>query len=317
MSKITAVITTFLRPATLPRAIGSVLAQSILPKELLIIDNASDQETEKLVSNFCLTANIPIRYIIETKRGVSAARNRGLKEATSEYVAFLDDDDVWLPHHLQDFLAIAKDVDGLVLFGGLMGRFGEPDNLILPDSARLFTDFVRVNNSEVSVRPMGPINFPFYTPSMSQSIVESESARRTLFDEDLPGREDIHFVWRMGQLGNIALHHKVHGFADQLETSLFSVMDNARAVDKLRMNLKKVHCGVIMLEKMTVEYPLSEGMKNARASAYFDSAYVNALAGNSRVACKHFFQSTYSGIQKKHFKLMLRIGASLLSEKVI
>lgn len=316
MTTITGVITTFRRPETLRRAIDSVFAQVVMPNELLVIDNADDPETENIVLGYSQIAKIPVRYISETKRGVSAARNRGLKEAAFDYVAFLDDDDIWLPNHLVDFLNLSRNFNDIGLFGGFRARLGEIENIILPDSNILFNEFLLQEGGDVSIRIVQPISYPFYTPSMSESIVEVNRARSILFDEDLLGREDIHFVWRMGKVGNIVLHHKVHGLADQLEISLFSVASNAKSTDRLKMDLKKVSCGVLMLEKVVAENPYSEGMKKARASAYFDSSYVNALAGNTALSIKHFFRSVYPSFEKKHIRLILRIAASVFKVKV-
>lgn len=310
MKTITAVITTFLRPHTLSRALDSVLGQRTPPNELLVIDNAGDKETELIVSRLSKSSSLPIRYIVEEKRGVSAARNRGIKESIYDYVAFLDDDDVWLANHLEDFQRISHGIDNIALFGGMRGRLADPNELIFPDSEQYLRDYSTGQDLDISVRPMGRLSRPFFTPSMSESIVDVVRARKTLFDEELLGREDIHFVWRLGETGHIVLHHCVHGLADQLETSLFSVVEHASDSERLKMDLKKVRYGVLMLEKITATVSSTPELLRALGSAYFASAYVNSLAGNTKTASDHFIRSARIKLDIKHLKLAIRVAIS-------
>ncbi len=84
----TVIITTHNRPKLLKRAINSILSQSLLPREILIIDDGSD-----------LKPNLPehklIRYIYKQNGGISSARNLGIEQAKYEWISFLDDDDEW------------------------------------------------------------------------------------------------------------------------------------------------------------------------------------------------------------------------------
>lgn len=102
MPKVSAVITTFNRVKFLSQAISSVFAQSMRDFELIVLDNDSDDGTAELMNEF----NDPrIRYHRHEAMGISPQRNLGLSMARSEYVAFLDDDDVWLPNKLEAQLA--------------------------------------------------------------------------------------------------------------------------------------------------------------------------------------------------------------------
>ena len=88
---ITVVIPTLNRCSFLQRAIESVLKQTVVPSEIIVVDNGSTDDTKKMISS--LYPNIS--YSIEEKNGVSAARNKGIKIAKSEWIAFLDSDDIW------------------------------------------------------------------------------------------------------------------------------------------------------------------------------------------------------------------------------
>ncbi|MDC7293601.1 glycosyltransferase [Butyrivibrio sp. DSM 10294] len=89
---VSVIITTHNRQEYLGTSIKNILAQSYQAFELIIVDDASSDETEQLVKSF---SDKRIKYIKnETNKGITATRNIGLKAATSNYVAYHDDDDL-------------------------------------------------------------------------------------------------------------------------------------------------------------------------------------------------------------------------------
>jgi len=96
---VTVVIPTYNRAELLPRAIDSVLSQTYDSWELIIVDDASEDKTEEVVEKY---QDERVRYSrLACRSGVSAARNRGIRESRGLYVAFLDSDDEWLPSKLE------------------------------------------------------------------------------------------------------------------------------------------------------------------------------------------------------------------------
>lgn len=118
---VTVVVPTYNRASLLVRAIGSVLAQTLRNWELIVVDDCSTDETEQVVRSF---SDDRIKYIRHDRnRRVSAARNTGIRCARGEYVAFLDDDDEWLPEKLQKVLEVFRNSDpevGLVYTGEMI-----------------------------------------------------------------------------------------------------------------------------------------------------------------------------------------------------
>jgi len=115
---VTVIIPTFNRASILGRAIRSVLGQTYQDWELLVVDDASTDDTEKVVRSF---SDRRIKYLRhDQNRRVSAARNTGIRSAQGEYVSFLDDDDEWLPEKLAKELEVFRNSDpgvGLVYTG--------------------------------------------------------------------------------------------------------------------------------------------------------------------------------------------------------
>lgn len=102
---ISVVIPTFKRPDYLARAIESVLKQTYANWELVVVDDNGEasefrKSTESLMYRYA--SDPRIEYLKHSEnRGGSAARNTGIQRTSGEYVAFLDDDDEWLPTKLE------------------------------------------------------------------------------------------------------------------------------------------------------------------------------------------------------------------------
>lgn len=108
--KVSVVIPTYNRSKILPRAIDSVLKQTYENLELVVVDDASTDETDSVVTGY---EDDRLKYIRhETNSGNGGiARNTGLEHTTGEYVGFLDDDDVWLPEKLEKQVAVFEESD--------------------------------------------------------------------------------------------------------------------------------------------------------------------------------------------------------------
>jgi L-malate glycosyltransferase len=102
---VSVVIPTFNRAAWLSETVASVLAQTISPLEIIIVDDGSTDGTGEL----CRSFPDPVRYLYQENAGVAAARNRGAAEAKGEWLAFLDSDDLWTPDKLEvQLTAVAR-----------------------------------------------------------------------------------------------------------------------------------------------------------------------------------------------------------------
>ena len=106
MPKVSVVIPTCNRAAFLRAAIESVLSQTFQDFEIIVIDDASRDETPEMVRAL---GDGRIRYLRhESRKGQGATRNAGIREARGDYVALLDDDDEWLPEKLRRQVALLE-----------------------------------------------------------------------------------------------------------------------------------------------------------------------------------------------------------------
>ena len=115
---VSVVIPTHNRAELLKRAINSVLRQTFEDFELIVVDDASSDNTPEVVESI---NDSRIRYVrLKKNSGGPVARNTGIKKARGEFIALLDDDDEWLPNRLElqieKFEGLEKDVG--VVYGG-------------------------------------------------------------------------------------------------------------------------------------------------------------------------------------------------------
>jgi glycosyltransferase involved in cell wall biosynthesis len=101
LSKAACVIPTHGRPDHLSRSLNSVLQQSLLPTEVIVVDDLDDTGTAAVVEAAARRMFAPVRRVLNLAHtGASGSRNAGAAASQAEFVAFLDDDDAWRPEYL-------------------------------------------------------------------------------------------------------------------------------------------------------------------------------------------------------------------------
>jgi glycosyltransferase involved in cell wall biosynthesis len=125
------VIPTYNRPKVLMQSIKTVLNQTYKGNiEIIIVDDSKESLKKKIDEEFAktLNKNREIHYIHNAKKeGAPKARNLGIRKAKGEYLAFLDDDDIWVPEKIEKQVKIMeknKEV-ALVICHSLDKRFGD------------------------------------------------------------------------------------------------------------------------------------------------------------------------------------------------
>ena len=93
---VSVVIPTYNSSGTLRRALDSIYGQSLVPREIIVVDDGSnDWEQSRLIARSFPDTIVLIFIQLEKNQGVSTARNTGISSARSRYLAFLDSDDIW------------------------------------------------------------------------------------------------------------------------------------------------------------------------------------------------------------------------------
>lgn len=184
---VSVIIPTHNRRMLLGRALASVYAQKgaedLFELEVIVVDDASSDATPDVVFEYPT-----VRYLrLPTSKGASVARNTGLRMSRGHYVAFLDDDDVWLPDKLSLQMPIMQaDSDASVVYSSVLVN-QRSNQSIFPDarvgsSGRVFTRLLMGNLCG------NPAGFLF-----RRQALEAVAG----FDESLPCAEDYDLWLRL------------------------------------------------------------------------------------------------------------------------
>jgi glycosyltransferase involved in cell wall biosynthesis len=229
VSTVSVLIPTYNRAGVLKRAIDSVLSQTYEELECIVIDDASTDETSRLLKSYSDQRLKVVKH--EKNWGVSKARNSGFEVSKGEWVALLDSDDEWLPERLERQLAFAKERPEIPLIHGeeLWVRNGK-----------------RVNPKKIHQKSGGNIfkrclHLCLISPSatiMKRSLYEEMGG----FREDYPVCEDYELWLRVTaryEVGFIPdpIITKYGGHDDQL-SSKYKAMDfwRVKAMDEVFRN---------------------------------------------------------------------------------
>lgn len=192
---ISVVIPLYNKRSAIIRTMMSIVRQKRLPDEIIIVDDGStDGSLEKAyeVLRSDEMKGMSYKVIEQDNSGVSVARNKGVDTSTSEFIAFLDADDEWMPEHLAEIEALAKAVPNAGILStrhARMNSFGEP---VAEPSALHHGFFGEVHNG-LNIYRMG------YGVLHTSSVAVSRAAwqRSGGFPAGERKSQDIHLWLRM------------------------------------------------------------------------------------------------------------------------
>lgn len=185
-SLVSVIIPTFNMASFLSQAIQSVLNQTFSDFELIVIDDGSNDNTKSVVHSF---NDVRIEYVYQENKGLSGARNTGLRLASGKYIAFLDADDLFLP----DKLAVqSKYLEEHLEVGVVVGGFQRIDS-----EGNLIKE-TYFKPGQVSMEDLLVANrFIIHSTMIRRSCIEEIGG----FDESLKGAEEWDFHSRLAISG--------------------------------------------------------------------------------------------------------------------
>jgi glycosyltransferase involved in cell wall biosynthesis len=192
---VTVIIPTLNRQTLLLRTLRSVLAQTGVLLSVVVVDDGGDDGTWDAVQSL---GDPRVRLLHhETRRGVSAARNSGLALATTEWVAFVDDDDIWAPDKLQGQLA-AIAADG-------SARWSCVGSVNIDDEATVLWWADPLNERDLSRALLRSNSIP----GGGSGVLASTGLSRAVggFDETMSNLADWDFYLRLAQESPVAAVH--------------------------------------------------------------------------------------------------------------
>ncbi len=215
---ITSIIPVHNREQTVRHAIDSVLSQSSLPEEIIVVDDCSTDRTREILESY---GDKITRVYLPENAGPSKARNEGVKLVQTEWIAFLDSDDSWEKNKLKSQIEYLRKY---------------PFYQILQSEEKWIRNGVRVNPCKHHQKPEGWI----FDQSLQRCLISPSSAllKKSIFDqyggfdEDLPVCEDYDLWLKISRHHPVGLErglniNKYGGHDDQLSTK-YPAMDKFR-----------------------------------------------------------------------------------------
>lgn len=290
--KVSCVIITHNRIDYLKRAVDSVINQTYKNIELFVVDDASDDGTEIYGEKLCKTGVNYIRIEKEDSKGGNHARNVGINASTGDYVAFLDDDDYWLPDKIEQQVKYANEHPDIgMIYGGLAYEF---DHKILNYKSLPNPDYQGdLIKKELFISPFASTITLFVKRSILQEIGG--------FDENMR-------YWQEYELEIRLMQKTLVGFIPDI----VAVANRRGTVKRLTSQYDNWEKSVSYLnEKHRVLFDsLSEPMKKRKQEYYYREAAYRVSAVGDKKRMKEFYRKAYSINPKIEYKIRIILGLS-------
>ena len=181
------VIPTHNRVHFLASALETVWQQRFPAFEVIVVDDGSNDGTKEYLRNL----GTKLRVITQANSGPGAARNAGVRAARGDYVAFLDDDDLWFPWTLEVFASVIQEHRRPHIVGGNFVEFTDETELLnIGEEAcetAWFADYIASSQ------------YPYFVGS-GTCVLHRETVAEKKFLEDRLNAEDHDLIMRMGTL---------------------------------------------------------------------------------------------------------------------
>ncbi|ELY54938.1 glycosyl transferase family protein [Natronococcus amylolyticus DSM 10524] len=299
MSDISVVIPTYNRSEMLALAINSSLNQTIPPREIIVVDDASTDNTEEVATTY----GDRINYIQhEVNKGGAAARNTGIKEATGEYIAFLDSDDQWKPQKIEEqvkelqnrpshFVAVYCGVEHEK--NGFSGKIRQ----ILGNTCINHRESGYEGGSELIAALLAT---KLQLGGTSTLLVKRKTVEELNgFDSSFPRHQDWEFLIRLLQIGNIAYLDKP--LVKKTETGSPSLEDTLKAK---KIYFRKFNDEIEAIEKRGIDI---------RGHHYRNLAKIAFREGEYKLGIKFSRQSSVNTIGQV-FEISHAVFTGLMAE---
>lgn len=279
MPEISVIIPIYNTGTLLRETVKSVLEQSFSAFELILVDDGSNEETQKIISSF---DDQRIRVIRKENGGVASARNTGILAANGDYIALLDHDDLWHKDKLKFQKALLDADKDAVLVYSSIESFGTSDTIQIPEYS------IIEGNAFLSELEQNKIHSTSCVMFRRNTVLENN----ILFVPETVPCDDWYFYLQISQYGkflhapDVPVYYRLHG-------------------GNLSSNVERMYrAGITVLQKIKLE--LEEISKRIDVSAEKLSGILN------HHLAKHFRGLAYLAVKQRDFSA----AANYLSDEL-
>ncbi|MFV4844884.1 glycosyltransferase family 2 protein [Edwardsiella tarda] len=270
-NKVSVVIPTHSRPDLLNKAINSVLSQTYKPYEIIVVDDTKSDSTPQFLS--MLESDITIKFERNTSSGACSSRNLGARIASGDFIAFLDDDDLWLPSKLEMQMNSLMENSYDAIFCQLIINY-EGTNIQYATRAR------NVSN------PLKEICFEnFIGGTISSVIRRSVFLKLGGFDERFKAREEYDLWIRIIQLGALI----------KIIEKPLAIANRSFVRKRVSSNINSYEDGISLINTKhfdLINDVLSLPERKLRISKQYDFLAAQALSlGLKKVSARYYIKS--------------------------
>lgn len=235
-ARVTVIVPAYNYGHYLPRAIESILEQTVTDFEILIVDDGSTDDTATIADAYAKN-DARVRCIHQENAGLSAARNNGLQAARTPWVTFLDADDELSPHFLERCLATLEGLPSNFAMVACNSRRIDSENRLLPEKFRDFRGNREISRQDLILKNRFPANV-----LVRRDVFD----RAGEFDPSLTSSEDRDMWIR------IARTQRIFYLAEPLVSIRSHPSNMSRNSDRMRRNMRKVLHKALREEKFSI-----------------------------------------------------------------
>jgi glycosyltransferase involved in cell wall biosynthesis len=287
---VSVVIPAYNGAAFVAEALESVFRQTLRPCEVVIVDDSSTDATRAVIEKRTRTAPVPVRLLTlgENSGGPARPLNQGIAAATGEFIAVLDQDDVFLPTKLADQVCCLRKDPALSFVFSLCGHYDQPAEILsYPEAVQELR--IRGKSAEGSWHVPGPElfrlllqhgNFIIGYPAIL--FRRADWLRKGGLDEGLAIASDYEFLCWLALQGDVAFNDRVQ-YVRRFHTSNLCNRREDTRIEAYRIQARYLTEQPWVLQDASLSAVVRENV--------FDLAYLLRQRGRYREALRHYWLS--------------------------
>ena len=280
---------------TLKKTVESIIASGLKDYEIIIVNDGSADNTASVCNSLCSQYSF-IKYIEQQNRGVSAARNRGIKEAVGKYLFFIDSDDLLEKIDMQKIEKLVEDDIDLIIFGMKFVYFtGET---IVKEDIKSYEEHLKIDQIEF-LEIFEALFNKNYLSSYCNKLVKKDLiiSNGVKFDVGLTNYEDLSAVIETLCFANTIAILPEPYYIYLVDYYNDRTYDRLNIIEDVIKNTDLIAAVFFKYEKMiTQKYNITvPGLRNIVLGIYFDLLFCKLTTSysNIRFLCKSFMNDFY------------------------